>query len=193
MYLNGYFKGKLTVSWDWFPDLRWDRAGEAVPRALLGVSTAANYAGLESLRRSRYQPQARTDKISVWAGSFTVFLLDFADTAQSTSPDTALFAMSLSTRLARVEVARGLEFLDQHNVKKLHEDFNGHRDYVARTVIADMEKEGSAHGTNARSAVLGLSTSGGPRGWGREQVIQQRSEWVQGDAPLFKGKEQRVR
>lgn len=60
----------------------------------------------------------------------------------------------------RVEVARGLEFLDQHNAKKLREDFDGHRDDVVCTVIADIEKEVSVRGTDARLAVSGLSTPG---------------------------------
>lgn len=122
------------------------------------------------------------DKISVWAGSFTgslSFLLDFVDAVQSTSPDTAFFFYNQLVHQIgkRVEVARGLEFLDQHNAKKLREDFDGHRDDVVCTVIADIEKEVSVRGTDARLAVSGLSTCFrclGVRGGGTENRLFSR-------------------
>nr|WAK77486.1 MAG: RNA-dependent RNA polymerase [Totiviridae sp.] len=190
-------EGKLTLDWGWVPLLRWDSAGTAVRRAFSGVCVAANYAGLESLRRSRYTSPVHSKTIGTWAGSFCgplSLLADFADRIAHDNPLGSRFYASLLLKIGeRVREVASLSSVTGVNLERLSRDFEGHRDDVVRTVIADIEKEVSACGTDARLAVSGLHTSGGPRGWEREQVVEHVREWVQGDAPLFEGEETWVR
>lgn len=166
-------------------------------RAFSGVCVAANYAGLDSLRRSRYSSPVYTQSIAKWAGSFTgplSFLADAATHIAHDSPNAAQFYLSLIDRVRdRVLEAQRLRGLEGETRRRLESNFDGHRDDVVRCVIADIEKEVSARGTDAKLAVSGLSTSGGPRGWEKEQIVEYVTQWVQGDAPLFAGHEQWVR
>nr|UYL95662.1 MAG: RNA-dependent RNA polymerase [Hulunbuir Totiv tick virus 2] len=165
----------------------------AVRRAFSDVRVAANYAGLDSLRRSRYTSPVHSKSIGAWAGSFCgplSFLADFADCISDDNPPASRFYLSVIDRIReRVSEAESLRSVTGETLARLTDDFEAFRDDVVETVVSDLEKEVSACGTDARLAVSRLYTSGGPRGWEKEQVVEYVREWVQGEAPLFSGQE----
>ncbi|KAL3217231.1 hypothetical protein MRX96_006130 [Rhipicephalus microplus] len=127
--------------------------------------------------------------LAKWAGFFTgplSLLLDFCDVIESTSSDASAFYRSFLAQVERrVLVASHVTCVPQPSQEVLAADFDGHRDDVIRTILADIERKVSAYGTDARLAFSGLYMSGGMRGWDREEVIRQVREGGAGRVPSF--------
>lgn len=64
---------------------------------------------------------------------------------------------------------------------------------VVRTVLKAIEDEVSPPRVEGRLSASGFYTSGDPRGWDKERMIEYIRSWVQGEAPLFKENEDWVR
>lgn len=118
--------GKLTLDWGWVSGLRWDSAGMAVRRAFSDVRVAANYAGLDSLRRSRYTSPVHSKSIGEWAGSFCgplSFLADFADCISDDNPPASRFYLSVIDRIReRVSEAESLRSVTGETLARLTDD-----------------------------------------------------------------------